>query len=102
MGSGYHHIEIVPHHCTYLGFAWRSNHYVFTVLPFGLSPAPYAFAKIMCPLVCWWCSKGIQIVVHLDDGICAVESERQASKTSGLVQRSLCQTGFVENEAKSF
>ena len=97
--AGYHHIEIVPHHHTFLGFAWRSDHYVFTVLPFGLSSTPYAFTKIMRPLVRWWRSKGIGIVVYLDDGICAVESEQQALKTSGLVQDSLRQAGFV---AKSF
>ena len=45
--AGYHHIEIVPCHCTYLGFAWRSDHYVFTVLPFGLSSAPYALIALM-------------------------------------------------------
>ena len=100
--AGYHHIEIVPHHRTYLGFAWRSDQYVFTVLPFGLSSAPYAFTKIMRPLVRWWRSKGIRIVVYLDDGICAVESEQQAFRTSGLVQDTLCQAGFVANEAKSF
>ena len=40
--------------------------------------------------------------MYLDDGICAVESEQQALKTSGLVQDSLRQAGFVGNEAKSF
>ena len=45
--AGYHHVEIVPRHRTYLGFAWRSDHYVFTDLPFGLSSAPYAFMHLL-------------------------------------------------------
>ena len=97
--SKYHHIDIVPHHCTYLGFAWRCEYYVFTVPPFGLSSAPYAFMK--CPLVRQWRSKGLRIVVYLDDGICAVETEQQALRASGQVQDSLNQTGFVADEVKS-
>ena len=97
--SMYHQIDIVPHHCIYLGFAWRSEYYVFTVPPFGLSSVPYAFMK--CPLVRQWRSKGLRIVVYLDDGICAVETEQRALRASGLVQDSLHQAGFVADEVKS-
>ena len=42
--SGYHHVEIFPDHCRYLGFSWNFSsvvkHFVFTVLPFGTSSAP--------------------------------------------------------------
>ena len=47
--SGYHHIEIHPDHLRFLGFAWKFpgetpvRYFVFTVLPFGLSSAPYIF-----------------------------------------------------------
>ena len=47
--SGYHHIEIAEEHQTYLGFSWNlqgsqsSRYFVFAVLPFGLSTAPYIF-----------------------------------------------------------
>ena len=40
--SGYHYIDICPHHQTFLGFAWKFSgdtkfrYFVFTVLPFGL------------------------------------------------------------------
>ena len=43
----------------------------------------------MHPLVHWWRSKGTRIVVYLDDGIYAVESEQQALRTSDLVQDTL-------------
>ena len=50
--SGYHHIEIHPDHLTFLGFAWKfpgeasMRYFVFTVLPFGLSSAPYIFYQM--------------------------------------------------------
>ena len=48
--SGYHHVEIFQPHQTFLGFSWEfrgeTRFYVFTVLPFGLSVAPYIFTKI--------------------------------------------------------
>ena len=43
----YHHIEIFKSHRTYLGFQWpyqgKLTYFVFNVLPFGLSTAPYIF-----------------------------------------------------------
>ena len=53
--SGYHHVEISQEHQTFLGFSWRTPgsggevFYVFTVLPFGLSTAPYLFTKLLNP-----------------------------------------------------
>ena len=43
--SGFHHLDICPHHRQYLGFAWifpdgRERFFMFNVLPFGLSSAP--------------------------------------------------------------
>ena len=53
--SGYHHIEIPSEHQTFLGFSWKFHqaegldrdrkYFVFSVLPFGLSTAPYIFTK---------------------------------------------------------
>ena len=37
--SGYHHIDIHKQSQTYLGFSWKGDYYIFTVLPFGLSTA---------------------------------------------------------------
>ena len=45
--SGYHHIEILPQHCQFLGFSLffggKLRFFQFTVLPFGLSVGPYLF-----------------------------------------------------------
>ena len=52
--SGYHHVEIFPEHTKYLSFAWtfslgRTRFCQFSVLPFGLSSAPYLFTKLLKP-----------------------------------------------------
>ena len=71
--KGYHHIDICSEHQTYLGFSWVINgelkYFVFTVLPFGLTSAPYIFTKVLRPILNLWHSRGIQISLFLDDGI---------------------------------
>ena len=52
---GYHHVDIFDEHQTYLGFIWEINHkthyFVFTVLPFGPSTAPFVLTKAVRPLI---------------------------------------------------
>ena len=49
--SGYHHFDIFPDHQTFLGFSWvfsgTAKYFCFTVLPFGLSSAPYIFRPLV-------------------------------------------------------
>ena len=49
--SGYHHLDICPHHRLYLAFTCmfpdgRERFFMINVLPFGLSAAPYIFTKL--------------------------------------------------------
>ena len=64
---GYHHFDIFPDHQIFLGFSWvfsgTVKYFCFTVLPFGLSSAPYIFTKCLRPLVKFWRFNGIKIVV---------------------------------------
>ena len=70
--SGYHHVDILPSHQKFLGFSWtirrQRKYFVFSVLPFGLAPAPFVFTKIQKALVKHWCEQGIRIFTYLDDG----------------------------------
>ena len=102
--SGYHHVDIHREHWKYLGFAWGEGPtlqcYVFCVLPFGLATACYLFTKLLRPLVKYWRSQGLRIVVYLDDGIAAMEGELGARKASLVIREDLTKAGFVVNMAK--
>ena len=103
--SGYHHFDIFPDHQTFLGFSWvfsgTFKYFCFTVLPFGLSSAPYIFTKCLRPLVKFWRFNGIKIVVFLDDGCGKGKSLLTAKGHSLFVQTSLGNAGFVANFTKS-
>ena len=103
--SGYHHLDIFEPHQKYLGFAWESDgqqhFYVFTVLPFGLSTACYAFTKLMRPLIRYWRGRGLRVVLYLDDGIVAVKGKEKAIQESERVQSELLEAGLIVNNTKS-
>ena len=103
--QGYHHVDIFHDHQKYLGFSWlidgKKKYFVFTVLPFGISTAPYVFTKVMRPLVKYWRSNGIKICVYLDDGLGVEKSHNKAIESSSFVRKSLEMSGFVANSEKS-
>ena len=103
--SGYHHVDIYGPHRNYLGFQWNtvggSQFFVFTVLPFGLATACYAFTKLLRPLVKYWRKQGLRAIVYLDDGIIAVSGKQAAIETSARVRQDLANAGLVDNMAKS-
>ena len=99
--SGYHHIDIHENCQTYLGFQWDSKFYRFTVLPFGLATACYIFTKVLRALVRLWRSKGIKVVLYIDDGIIVAPSFEKASLHSQFIRMSLEEAGFLVNEEKS-
>jgi hypothetical protein len=103
--SGYHHIDIFPDHQIYLGFSWLCNgtvrYFQFTVLPFGLSSGPYIFTKMLRPLISFWRSRAINIVVYLDDGMAVFSSREEGIHNSRIIKSCLLGAGFVPNKSKS-
>ena len=66
--SGYHHINITFEQQPYLGFSWtcstrETGYYTLTVLPFGLSSAPYIFTKLLRPIIRHWRRQGISATI---------------------------------------
>ena len=103
--SGYHHVDIFPDHRKYLSFAWTfpsgcTSFFQFSVLPFGLSSAPYLFTKLLKPLVTKWRSEAKAIVVFLDDGLGAAADSNKAKIASLQVHADLLKSGFLPNEDK--
>ena len=103
--SGYHHIDIHKDSQSYLGFSWIidgvQTYFRFTVLAFGLHSSPYIFTKCLKPLVAHWRSKGLKLVLYLDDGICGVNSIEEGIEVSKMVKSDLLQAGLVPNVEKS-
>ena len=63
--QGYHHIDIKLEHQKYLDFAWEINgkvcYFVFTILSFGLTSAPFIFTKTLRELVKHWRDNNVKI-----------------------------------------
>ena len=103
--QGYHHIEIDKIHQKVLGFSWEQNgsvnYFVFTVLPFGLTSAPFIFTKTMRVLVKYWREQAIKISCFIDDGAGVAKDRETTIKQASFVKHSLRQSGFVVNKDKS-
>ena len=104
--SGYHHLDISPAHQPFLGFSWPSppgedNFYMFTLLPFGPSSAPYIFTKLVRPLIKHWRAQGICITIFLDDGMDIENSIDIARNNAEIIQSDIWASGFVSNDEKS-
>ena len=102
--SAYHHVEIFEPHRTYLGFQWcyhgKLTYFMFNVLPFGLSTAPYIFTKLLKPAVSHWRSSGIKVCMFLDDGLAGNSSLESTLTDANVVETGLCKVGFVLSVSK--
>ena len=91
--SAYHHVEIFDSHRTYLGFQWpypgKPTYFVFNVLPFGMSTAPYIFTMVLKPVINYWRSAGKRICMFLDDGLGGNSCEESASTDAIAVRADL-------------
>ena len=102
-----HYVEISQEHQTYLGFSWKEAHsgdeifYVITLLPFGLSTAPYVFTKLLKPLEKRWRLQGICIAIFLDDGWGTAQDRQDCHATTQAVRNGLSSAGFIANDEKS-
>ena len=103
--SGYHHVDIVPRHRPYLGFAYpdhrgKQRFFMFLVMPFGLAPAGFVFTKLLRVLVKIWQSRSIKIVVFFDDGMASAFSLQEGLQHSTIVKQDLILAGYIPNVDK--
>ena len=68
--SAYHNVDIFEEHRKYLSFCWQFSdgtvrYFHFNVLPFGLSPAPQVFTKLMRQLIKYWRAKPLELLFIL-------------------------------------
>ena len=103
--KGYYHINIFEPHVKYLAFFWiidgQVTYFAYTVLVFGLSPAPFVFTKVVKVLIKHWRSSGIRIFGFVDDVFGGGRSFDEAQEILVLVRQDLADSGFLENTEKS-
>ena len=99
--DAYLHIRLSLEIIKYFGFALGERIFAFLVLPFGLSPAPWIFTRVLKPVKKALRRLGIWITSFLDDFLIVGRSQQEclehARISIGLLQR----LGFRINWGKS-
>lgn len=99
--DAYFSVAIHPDFQGYLSFFWGGHYFAFQCLPFGLSSAPMVSTKVMKPVAAAIRSKGIRILIYLDDILilaCTCQEGREHTK---YVFDVLTDIGFIVNIKKS-
>ena len=84
MKKFYYEVDIDEDFQPYFGFMFplhsdEPSYFVWTVLPYGYTRAPYIAKSLMKPLISKWRALGIPVVVFVDDGF-AVNKDKTITK----------------------
>ena len=99
--DAYFSISVARKHRKYLRFSFNDCLYEFTCLPFELCTAHFVFTKLCKPILKYLRSKGIVLVMYLDDSIIISNSMEICSKNTNMVVKTFQDLGFVINYRKS-
>ncbi|XP_040266255.1 uncharacterized protein LOC120980933 [Bufo bufo] len=94
-------VPLAAHSRDLLRFLWRGETWRFTCLPFGLSSAPWCFTKLLRPVVSWLRSRGVRLIVYLDDILLMHESSARLLEHLRWTADLLTDLGFLLNMEKS-
>ena len=102
LSSAYHHVEMHPDSLPFLGFEWGGEYFRFTVLPFGLSTAPWLFTKVFGHCARFLRSPGLSlgILSYLDDVIFAALTARGALGAAQVILSVLRRFGWLIHPTK--
>lgn len=99
--NGYWQMRMHPDFYQYLGFEWNGKYYVFTVLPFGLSTAPWCFQMVMRQFCAHLRSQGFRLLNYLDDFLFLLGTDAvQAKKDLARLLAIFCEFGLIPNWEK--
>ena len=85
----------------FVQFSWNGKFYQFRTLYFGLAIAPWAFTKILKPVVAYLRSLGVRLIVYLDDILIINATKEGAEVDFRFAKKVLENCGFLVNELKS-
>ena len=99
--DAYFHIAIDEGSRKFLRFGWERYWLQFNVLPFGLSPAPLTFTRLMKPLKALLRKWGIRSIFYLDDILIVASSKEECERFVKMAPQLLQSVGFMINFPKS-
>ena len=101
LADAYWHVPVNPRFQPFLGFKLGSQRFQFQVMPFGLNIAPRIFTKITKPIVEELRSRGVFVVVYLDDWLVWAPSKYLCNLHTNILLEVLQRRGFKVNHSKS-
>ena len=101
LSDAYWHVPVDPHFQPFLGFRLGPQKYKFVVMPFGLNVAPRIFTKLTRPIVEELRSRGIFVLVYLDDWLVWAPSAQLCHLHTQILLEVLHRRGFHVNVRKS-
>ena len=99
--DAYLHVPMAKECWKYLCFAIDGKHYFYVVTPFGLSPAPMLFTRIVRVLVAWLRLRGVRLHAYLDDIILIANSPQEVYRSLQITIQVFTWAGFILNVKKS-
>ena len=100
--NGYWQVPMHPDYFEYMGFEWEGEFYVFCVLPFGLSSAPWCFAKVMKAFCGHLRGSGVKVLNYLDDFLFFLGTDpRDIKAARQIILRAFIDAGLTINLNKS-
>ena len=99
--DAYLSVPIHADHQKFLAFSLDGKNFAFQKLPFGLSPAPRIFTKLIRPVARYLRSFGIRLIVYLDDWLLFGQSIDETLRAVVLTTQILQKLGFTINWEKS-
>ncbi|XP_056373902.1 uncharacterized protein LOC130267762 [Hyla sarda] len=94
-------VPIHPSCCPCLQFTREDQKWEFSSLPFGLSSAPWCFTKLMRPVMAVLRSRGVRLIIYLDDILIMARTRDQILLHVHWAVSLLEELGFLLNEKKS-
>ncbi len=87
-------IPVFPEDKKFLQILWRERLYQFKSLCFGLASAPWAFTKILKPVVAFLRKQGLRLIIYLDDILILNQSTEGVERDFKQVVGALEACGF--------
>ena len=93
--KGYWQVKLNPNHKKFIEVSLDGKYYVANVLIFGIWDAVFAFTKLVHPIVRYLRSRGVNVLVYIDDFFICHMSECLAIKSRNFFIHTLIKCGWL-------